>query len=348
VKNPPNANHHFVPKFYLRNFALGKTIGVYDLVRGCHSSSRWKKGECHLPYLYGEDLSTEYQMRDLENVAAPIIKSIIKERIRPSLGTKQYSDFLQFIFTQWERTPAAKKYYIALLENASKAAVCSGIASKEMAKEALDQTRVKLPLSESNRFMSNVSRLIEDLELAIVINNSREEFLTSDAPVVLFNQWCQNLLGSGSTGIISSGIQIFFPLSPRCLAMLYDSDVYTVGKNTSEPSTIELNAEYDVIGINMLQLSVADEKLYYSGSQSTAASIDRLPLKKWRPWSKSILKSSSHYYLNTSSIKLNVGFIKIRNSAKGVPLIERANRYRVKAQQADREINDALYDSVNE
>ena len=90
-----------------------------------------------------------------------------------------------------------------------------GVVPDEMRGE-IDSLRVeyKSPVTNAIKPVASTPHMLFDLALKVLVNRSGTEFITSDAPVVLFNQWCQDIRGMGTTGLACHGLQIFLPLSP--------------------------------------------------------------------------------------------------------------------------------------
>lgn len=101
--------------------------------------------------------------------------------------------------------------------------------------------------------------IIADLKIKILVSN--EEFITSDNPVVLYNKFNErrNTLYVGS-GLASIGLQIFFPISPHVVIMLYDHKIYSIQNNICNHD--------DVRRINGLQCINAHRNLYFSSNIS--------------------------------------------------------------------------------
>jgi len=223
-----------------------------------------------------------------------------------------------------------------------------GMVPDEMRGE-IDSLRVehKSPITNSMKMAASMPHLLFDLGLKVLVNTSNAEFITSDAPVVLFNQWCQDIRGMGTTGFASHGLQIFLPLSPSHMLLFYDPAIYRVGK--MQALAVKVSSEYDVVGINRLQLTVAEENLYYSGAANTASAIDQLPFKWRRTQSQAVEVHRAveddgssellHVYHQPSDARLNISCIKVTKRAGKIPKKKRTSMYRQMALQADEEVN---------
>jgi len=101
---------------------------------------------------------------------------------------------------------------------------------------------------------------IQDLEIKLLKNNSDIGFITSDNPIVFYNQLLEEIKFEGAkTGIIHRGLIILLPLSPLYCIILYDSKVYKIG---SKKQTI-VNVDYsDINNINALTFLSSDKIIY--------------------------------------------------------------------------------------
>jgi hypothetical protein len=107
------------------------------------------------------------------------------------------------------------------------------------------------------------------LSSKIVTNKTQEPFITSDHLVVLYNQFLESRKKYGSnTGLACKGLEIFFPVSPKQLLILFDHDVYKVGnKNDTVINVTDLG---DIRTLNLIQCISANENLYFNSEASQA------------------------------------------------------------------------------
>jgi hypothetical protein len=85
--------------------------------------------------------------------------------------------------------------------------------------------------------------LIDDLDSTLFLNDTDEDFLTSDHPVVLCNSLPASHASGRRTGFSSRGLTIVYPISPRDLLLLSDAEVYKVEKNSAGASTLKRRQE---------------------------------------------------------------------------------------------------------
>jgi hypothetical protein len=342
---PANKNHHFVPQFYLRNFGGGASVGLYDLERRVHLATASIRGQCQRPYLYGRNPVAEKALADLEGVAAQVVSDIIATSVPPPPGSKEYFNLITFVMFQWARTPAAGKVMDTFATKMARSMLKVPGVVPDRQREDIDSFAVhfRSPITNSMKLAATMLHLLPDLAMKIVVNRTSVQFLTSDAPVVFFNQWCQGTSGRGSTGLASAGLQVFLPLSPQHLLLLYDGDVYVAGKRDS--ASVEITAIHDAIGLNGLQLLTAERNLYHSAAGSMKEAINRLPFR-WRTTRADAValeraldetgrEQRTHIYQAPAAAKVDLSFMRVTRRAKQVPLSARPSSYREAARRAD-------------
>jgi len=168
--------------------------------------------------------------------------------------------------------------------------------------------------------------LICDLGMKLLINDASEVFVTSDNPIVMYNQLMNfNTFGS-NCGYACKGVQIFVPLDSRKTMMLYDRDAYRVG-NENEP-VVHITNVQDVYELNTLQFVSAVDNIYYEDLNLNAVALH----KKAKPFLRAH-KSDVGAYLQpdepnkknvqivrTSQVDirthLSLSFVSVRASAK--------------------------------
>jgi len=102
-----------------------------------------------------------------------------------------------------------------------------------------------------------------DLRCKIIALRESPGFITSDSPVIYYNQFLESRRPAlGNIGLLNKGLQIIFPISPRVLLMWYAGRIYKVGEKRED--VVWTRNSTDVEGLNALQFVSADENLYFS------------------------------------------------------------------------------------
>jgi hypothetical protein len=256
---------HFVPQFYMRNFAIDpdrRHISLYVIKSRKYIPSAPIKDQAYKHNFYGQT-GTEDKLSELESEVAPIIKTVISDSILPSRKSDDYIWLLAFALFQDARTPAAA----CRIDKSNEEFVRKLALEYPDLRHFADGIQVKDPDTPSLalHITSEILPFAEDLCCKLLINKTRRAFIASDSPTVRYNQFLEkrHLLGS-NTGIACKGLQIFLPLGPRHLVMFFDGSVYRVGGRKHLERLIEVVREDDVKTLNMMQAANADGVLYFS------------------------------------------------------------------------------------
>jgi hypothetical protein len=116
------------------------------------------------------------------------------------------------------------------------------------------------------------SFIIDDMASCLVVNKSEVNFITSDAPVVLLNRFYRQnthkFPGASGIGLSKSGLEIYYPISPRHLVLFYDRNVhYIEGKDANG---VVHAKKKDVYLINRLQMLSCLQNVYASSKLEEA------------------------------------------------------------------------------
>lgn len=185
---------------------------------------------------------------------------------------------------------------------------------------------------------------ISDLAAHLIVS-SCDAFVTSDNPVIKYNQYCEGIEHSGLTGAASKGLQLFVPLSPRHLLVLYDGTTYraTAGRFTRKSGA----AMSDIDQLNKMQLMLADEHVYFSDLQQLQDILRLLPeVSNPRDVDHTVVleygqddnpdSSLLHMYEQMENMSLNLTFLRIRGQAQKVPKWDRDQHYRNQPSEGER------------
>ncbi|MCZ0939542.1 MAG: DUF4238 domain-containing protein [Caldilineaceae bacterium] len=266
-------NQHYVPEFYLKRFSPDKekrTIGIWNLRRRQKIIGASLRDQCSLDYFYGKDLILEESFEDLERLASGLLKRIDKAGALPEPCSNSHALLLIHLATQWART----KYMADAVQDMEESFLnyLSELDEQE-AKRFRDDIRRHLdnPVHLSILILMEIFPLLLDLDCKILANQTAIEFVTSDNPVVFYNQLFSFQKSQSNTGIAVKGLQIFFPIAPGKVLLFYDSTAYSVGRR-NQP-IVEVSDSHDVDQINLLQMANCQHNVYFRDT-----SIDLEPL----------------------------------------------------------------------
>lgn len=329
---PENKRQHFVPKFYLRNFAGpgDGQIGVYNirserLIRGASL-----KSQAYRNYFYGADGAAERHFSVIECAASRTIAEILRSGRPPRRFSQDHYRLIYFVMLQAARTARSEADTNARLDVIAK----SFIRQQEPGAAVLEAlTHVKIGQKDAVLAAVRMALLgapaIYDLRLKLIHNVSSEALVTSDHPVVLHNQLLEAVRDLNVVGFGAAGLQILLPLSPDYALLFYDDHIYDVG----QPAThiVRLTAAAHAGRLNAFQSFGAHENIYVSPRSSEvelhAALIAVKPLRgRSREWIEEVeLERSATrkrvrmvHRATTSPLTLEVPFVRLRGPSPDV------------------------------
>jgi len=196
-------------------------------------------------------------------------------------------------------------------------------------KEGIDLNKIKIGLKNTAQYsLSLIAQnyhLLFDLAYKLLKNCTDVEFVTSDNPVVLYNQFMTFRKHGSNTGFACKGLEIFFPISPKYVILLYDPKVYRVGSDRK--IAIEVTNVKDIYELNTLQVCSCSENIYFLDQSLNCEAL----YKKAKPFLRekkaeiaSFPQHENNYrkseLLMTSRVdvktNLKLSFLTIKKSAK--------------------------------
>lgn len=257
-------NQHYVPKFYLRNFSFQenkKQIGVFNIFNKIYVQRAKLKTQASKNFYYGSDGQVEDSLADIEGDLAEIIRNIILNRTLPIKNSYEHFDLLYFISLTDLRNPVSIEGMKNMLSEMKKRILelDPSANAKKLIPSLSHEQHVYLSLSNIVEIVNNIT----DLDFKILINKTSVPFITSDFPVVRYNQFLEQQKWSyskGGYGLI--GLQIFIPLNSKLLILLFDSSIYKVGNRRDK--TVDLTKQNEIDQLNILQYINCLETIYFN------------------------------------------------------------------------------------
>lgn len=327
------SKQHYVPRLYLKQFASQpKRINVHIIQTHESKQDVSLRGQCQQSRFYGKTNDVEDDLMRLEGIVGPALDRIVQHSSLPVEESNERAHVLLFAAFQVSRTRMAAAN---MMKGFNK--MLDLVKPKD---GGLDERKMQFDsaLRESLRNAGLIAECWTDLEIHLILNAGDHLLLTSDNPVVLYNQYCEGIEGFGTTGATKRGLQVLLPLSPRHLVLFYDKHVYKVGGRNSNVS--EVSRPEDLNSINLLQAINADEVLLFS-KWSQVEQIRRVVNRSKRhremwtpqveefpsaddPEHQSLLK----IYQAPVNIKLDLSFMRLRRRMQSIPRKRRAIEYR--------------------
>lgn len=260
---PENKNQHYVPGFYLKRFSPDdekKLIGIWNVSRERKLVGASLKDQCSRDYFYGKDLILEKTFGNLETLTAKLLRNTDETYTLPPQCSEEHCLLLMHLATQWTRT----KYMRDAMDEMSDKFMANLHRIDEQEGERYQDEfdlHVGNPVHLSIQIAAETFPLILDLDYKILVNRTECEFVTSDNPVVFYNQLFSFDESKSNTGLTVKGLQIFFPIDPEKALLFYDAGVYSVGRRNQQ--IVDVLNPQDVDQVNTLQMSNCQNNVYF-------------------------------------------------------------------------------------
>ncbi|MGD0463786.1 MAG: DUF4238 domain-containing protein [Tepidisphaeraceae bacterium] len=272
-----HGNQHFVPQFYFRRFSGGRNaINLILVASGETIQDAPIKGQCAAHNFYGSK-ELELLFGGLEGAHAKTLKTIGDAAWKGDLSgvtSENIASLCEVVLFQRSRTALefdkSKDVPNAMALPAFRAHIATApcIKDRQRILEAIDkrqlrieETRVSAVLQAMDIAMDGVL-LVSDLALCVLRNHTKYPFIFSDSPVVFYNTLMRDVTSRGVLGLQSPGLQIFYPISPNMILMMYDEATYSI----AHTSLIDVKELWDVSQLNALQLQHSLDAVYFGDS----------------------------------------------------------------------------------
>jgi len=294
---------HYVPQFYLRQFSeyIGKKeIDVFNIARSEFFRRVPIKGQACRPHFYGKDDKIEQALSILEAKFASLCKDILTGKLC-NLEDEDKFFIHFFIMISYLRTGKQVDDVDTSTEKMLKCFAYHTVNDKYK-RDNIDKINISLanPAEFSLSSIDKSYEMIWDLETKIIINRTNRSFITSNAPVCVYNSYLEyRKYIYSSRGLALNGTIFVFPISKDIAIYLYDSDVYEyVSKNN------EIRDRRFVDNLNKLQILHADNIIFYSSPYS----------EKWILKYVNELKS----FIGKEKSSINFGFLSYETEGRRV------------------------------
>ena len=262
--------NHYIPKFYLANFSGNKKcIDKCILSSGKIIRSAPTKSTGGKDYLYGEDGIIEEIFCQLEGRWDGILKKIIRTESIP----KDYEDYeclLHFILLSENRTLAKANSNLAFWSEQYRvmAKLLKENGEISLSDAAIDTIGADSPIPNLQNLKNDIflMNICADLQMALIKNISALPFITSDHPVVKYNQLFMLHSFRQAYGYGQMGIQMFFPISPSLCLVLFDPVPYRL--HNYDGNKFVVANPVTIRSINTLVAGYADQEIYFSPTTS--------------------------------------------------------------------------------
>lgn len=259
---------HYIPKLYLKLFSINNEnsqIALFFLPKELYKPSVPLKSQAKEDYFYGEDGTLEEDLSKLEALAAPCLKDIIKTTTLPKKLSEDYFKILSFSMIMASRTKDAAEEINAMTDQMAKLMM----SGHDEFKDKLDDYVIRQKNAAAIAIATTAKSLsiTFDLKLKLLINKTNLKFITSDNPVIKYNQFLEKRKHfGGHVGLATKGLQIFFPVSPTHMLCFYDEWVYKIGDKLK--TIVDITDSEDIDKLNSLQILNCFDHLYFNSDIS--------------------------------------------------------------------------------
>lgn len=314
--------HHYIPRFYLKRFSVnneGKFLGLYNLNNRRFIQNAPLKSQAYKNFLYGEDDEIENALAEMEGKVSQMFNYWTDERLLypPPPETNGFKLLKRFILYQAFRTPKSGNDIMEMLNQGMKTFVKE--FKPDLWESLKDETLVhENPVLLGLFNLLEHEHLLDYLECKFLVNLSLLPFITSDSPVIFYNQLMEQADNYvGATGLVAKGLQIFYPIHPRLMICFYDPSVYDFGDGCENCCSTESIKE--VHQLNGLQLVNCKSQLFFDDLISEEYVIELCKhFEVYRGTSKNINQISKEgnqtFFLTSSQdshINLTLEFFKL-------------------------------------
>jgi hypothetical protein len=318
--------HHYIPRFYLKRFSIdlqGKFIGLYNLKNNKLIREAPLRNQAYENFLYGQDDEIENALAHIEDKIALLFYYWTEEKLLypPPPETNGFKILRQFILYQAFRVPKSGDSLIDGLNKSMKAFL------KEFDPELSDKIKDHR-LDQENPVLLSLAQAIEHehllnfLDCKFLVNLSPLPFITSDAPVIFYNQLMEKAdTYEGATALVAKGLQLFYPIHPRLMICLFDPEAYSFGNDCENCCSTESVEE--VHQLNGLQFINCQSQVFFDEIPKEYISLLREQFLEYRDSKKNINEVLNHgsrkFFLMSSEdahIDLELDFFSLRVNAK--------------------------------
>jgi|GEM_PF-699887 hypothetical protein len=258
--------HHYIPRFYLKRFSVnneGKFIGLYNHESDVFVQEAPLRHQAYQNFLYGEDDDIENALAEMESNVAKMFYYWTEEKLLypPSPETNGFNLLKRFVLYQAFRTPKSGNDLMQLLNDGLNTVL------KEFKPDLLKQMEAGT-LAHKNPVLFSLfnslkhENLLNYLDCKFIVNLSELPLITSDAPVIFYNQLMEAAGNyTAATSLVAKGLQIFYPIHPRLIVCFYDSKVYDLGNGCINCCSTESIDE--IHQLNALQFINSKNQIFF-------------------------------------------------------------------------------------
>ena len=246
--------NHYLPRFYMKRFgSTDASIHLLNTKRMKAVPDASIAGQCQRTNLYNSGL--EDGLSELEKLLA---KDIYQ--------SGDYSgDYNQVTSDMWNLFAATQ--YLRIPRESDPARKFTEVVADRWLKWMLENHPELRERDTSYKLTGNsIEMLLGELPSILdwmiglktqVAKIEAPKFILGDKPVIIYNQYCEQIEHFSGLGFNRRGIQLFMPLSPKEYLLIYDGQVYDYVKSQRVTCA-------DIETLNTLQIVQSESNVYFS------------------------------------------------------------------------------------
>jgi len=256
---------HYVPRFYLSNFAHKQKE---EFIINCFEKPKEKAFSVNIKkigaekYFYDSSFDKNQEIEKslgrFESKFNIAYNKIIKNLSLSVLSQKEKISFAYFIATQEVRTKEFRELIKDSIRQLKKR-LSNEKLSKELERQikevsipnSIKSMHLKILIKDTPTFASSLL----NMKWVLFINKTNLPCWTSDHPVNRYNPI--DLTPYGNLGLLSPGIQIYFPLSYNLSLCICDPTLYSY-----LPEIYEITDKQNIIFLNHLQVKSSTRHIF--------------------------------------------------------------------------------------
>ncbi len=256
---------HYVPQFYLRNFASQNGSTYFTT---CFDKTNQKIFPANVDtiaaekYFYDSDGDTnqeiERQLGQFETTFNRAYVKLLKSEHVHDLSNDELDALAYFIASQEVRTKEFREVIGDMIRQLDKR-LSKEHLSKELHQQMEGVKGEGFPKEFQLEFLVEkvplLASIVRKLKWVLFVNGTSKPYWTSDHPVNRYNSI--DLAPFGNLGLLSPGIQIYFPLATRLALCICDPKVFSF-----VPEKYVLTDEQNVIFQNHLQVKTSTRHVF--------------------------------------------------------------------------------------
>lgn len=286
MTNGKTVLNHYVPQFYLRNFSITsqESVWCFDKITRKKFKSKIRNIGCEKSY-YSQEI--EHYLADIESQASPVLKKLIDNKDLKKLLWAEREKLASFISIQDNRTyelretiKPANKWLLEKIIDSMPEEKKMSLSEKEInnyINNKAEEMAIEIQEELLKKQVIMFANILLGLQWVLLENNTDMLLWTSDSPVNKFNP-TESPPYMGNLGYLSSGIEIFLPLTPKLCLSLCD-----IGQHGLLPTEkMIMYSTENIIYQNDLQFCWANRHVFSQDSNFDLADkiLDTYPSSK--------------------------------------------------------------------